>query len=285
MLRWLGFGIVLSCAAPALADPLIDLSDPALDDFGPGNYVYPNHPVFFRRGIFDLRRFRVKDAGKNWRIEMWMTRPTERPVEKRATRARWLRFEQDIYFQNLDLYIRTPDAAEDELHDEAVPGRNVRFAAGHEWNRAVVFTPFPFQVRTLIVDWKAREQAILPDTIRAIGPRFFALIPKTDLGPSEPSTWRFALLVSGSIPLTQDYRRADRLNVNALTMPVRPNPGVMNFAGADLSPYNPSIIDLLAPTEAQQREMLAPDDPVRRTESVRLRLLTVADFAASGQAH
>ncbi|MEM6370120.1 MAG: glucodextranase DOMON-like domain-containing protein [Myxococcota bacterium] len=254
----------------------IDIADPKLDDRGPGHYVYPNHPIFFRRGVFDLRRLIIEDAGKDWSIEVRIERPSPDPVELRGTPVRYVRFPNELYFQNFDLYVLTPDAMEGELRTDAVPGRNVTFAEG--WNRAVVITPYPFQVRGLIQDWPGHAQASLPGTVRTIGPRFSVKIPKEFFGPSKPREWRFAVIVSGAIPLTQDYRRADRKHVNALTMPVRPNPGIMNFTGADLSPFNPSVIDILAPTPEAQFEELAADDEFERTKPVSLRLRTAADF-------
>jgi hypothetical protein len=271
---------LLAVPLTSSAGPVLDLADPRLDDTGPGDYLYPIHPYFFRRGVFDLKQFRVRDAGSDWRFELTVDLETPRPVEARATRARPIQFEQNVFFQNFDIYIRTPDAdlktaaGEPRLHDEAVPGRNFRFAAGHEWNRVVVVSPYPFHVRTLLRDWTGAEDAIVPANVQRIGPRFIVRVPKSDIGFGAPADWRFAVVVSGAVPLVQGYVRADHPNPNALTMPVRPNPGPEFFGGGDLTRYNPAVIDLLAPTPEAQYELLAGDGPGHRTRPVELRLLS-----------
>jgi len=268
----------LCASGPAAANPVLEAADPDRDDYGPGEYLYPIHPYFFQSGVFDLKGFRIRDGGKSWVFEVEVDRETPRPIEARATLARPLIFEQEVFFQNFDIYIRTPAAdlktAEGEpgRHDRAVPGRNFRFAPGHEWNRAVVITPYPFQVRTLLRDWGPRDDVLVPANVRRIGPRFIVRIPKDAIGNSRPETWRYAVVVSGATPLVQGYVRADDLDPNALTMPIRQNPGRWFFGGGDLSPYNPAIIDLLAPTRARQKELLAPRQAGRRTGPVKLRL-------------
>lgn len=273
-------------APPGVASgsTVVELADPFLDDRGPGDYLYPIHPYFFRRGVFDLKRFRVRDGGRDWIFEVAVDFETPRPVEARATLARPIRFEQDIFFQNFDIYIRTPDAelkaeaGAPQLHAQAVPGRNVRFAEGHEWNHVVVLSPYPFHVRTLLRDWSGVDGAIVPANVRRIGPRFIARVPKSELGFGSPADWRFAVVVSGAIPLVQGFVRADTPDTNALTMPVRPNPGPEFFGGGDLTRYNPAVIDLLAPTREAQYEQLRADTPGHRTRLVELPLLSPRDF-------
>jgi carbohydrate-binding DOMON domain-containing protein len=266
--------LLLSGPGEALArDGDIEVTDPARDDFGPGDYLYPIHPYFYHRGVFDLRTLRVRDGGRDWIFEVRIERATPRPVEKRATRVRPIEFDQDIFFQNFDVYLRTPDGA--PRHAEAVPGRNVRFKAGHEWNHVVVFTPYPFQVQSLVRDWEPAAETSIPTNVRRIGPTFVARVPKTDISARPPTEWRLAVVVTGAIPLVQGFVRDDDSNPNALTMPVRPNPGRDYFGGGDLSRFNPAVIDLLAPTAEQQRALLAADNPRRRTRLVELELWTV----------
>ncbi|HEU68807.1 MAG TPA: hypothetical protein ENN53_06320, partial [Candidatus Acetothermia bacterium] len=44
------------------------MDDPAGDDHGPGTYVYPLNSVFAERGLFDLLRYAVYDAGDRWQL-------------------------------------------------------------------------------------------------------------------------------------------------------------------------------------------------------------------------
>lgn len=273
-----GLGLVTPASAAAGNDVVVSASDPDRDDVGPGDYLYPNHPYFFQRGVFDLKAFRIKDGGKDWIFEVEVDLPTPQPVEKRATLARPIQFEQDVFFQNFDIYIQTsspsaePEGDERRYHREAVPGRNFRFADGHGWDRAVVITPYPFQLRTLIKDWEPSADTIVPSNVQRIGPRFFTRVRKSEVGPGDPADWRYAVVVTGAVPLVQGYVRSDDVNPNALTMPVRPNPGPDFFGGGDLSRFNPAVIDLLAPTRSRQYEMLKADHPSRRKGPVELEL-------------
>ncbi|NJK89080.1 MAG: hypothetical protein HC923_06535 [Myxococcales bacterium] len=282
---WTALSITLgSLAVSSVAHagaPEIEFTDPDRDDYGPGNYVYPNHPYFFPRGVFDLKAFRVRDAGRDWLFEVEVDLPTPQPIELRRTAAAVVRFDQQVFFQNFDIYLRTPEAERVDVrqHEDSVPGRNFGFLPGEGWNRAIIITPYPYQVRTLLVDWPGVEDTIVPDNVNRIGPRFLVKIPKEKISREPPSTWRFAVAVSGAVPLVVHYRRADAEFVNAHTMPARPNPGDMNFGGADLSPYNPSVIDLLAPTREAQREALGADNSVRRQSLVRIGLWHGASFA------
>lgn len=252
---------------------VVEAEDPDVDDYGPGGYIYPLEPYFLRRGVFDLKRFRVRDGGDNWVFEVEVDRPIDEPIEVRATRARYVRFEGEVFFQNFDIYIRTPDGGPSaQVFDRSVPGRNFRFARGHEWNHAVVITPYPSHVATLLTDWPAAKATHLPRFVQRIGPRFFVRVPKSKFGPSDPRTWRFAVTVSGALPLVQDYLRADDDYPNALTMPIRPQPGPEQFGGGDATRYSPAIIDLLAPTREQQKAALAGPPTGQRSSFVELKL-------------
>ncbi len=265
----------LAAAAPTI---VVEAEDPDVDDYGPGGYQYPLEPYFLRRGVFDLKRFRVRDDGRDWIFEVEVDRPIDRPIELRATQARYIRFEGEVFFQNFDIYIRTPETAKTAdrkrpvYFREAIPGRNFRFSSENEWNHAIVITPYPSHVASLLTDWPGHKATIVPNVVRRIGPRFFVRVPKDHFSNRDPTTWRYAVAVSGAWPLVRDYRRADDEYTNALTMPVRRHPGREHFGGADPGPYNPNVIDLLAPTRARQKELLAPDNTYRRTRFVELPL-------------
>ena len=265
----------------AFAGPptVVEARDPDADDYGPGTYLYPLEPYFLRRGVFDLKRFRVRDGGDDWIFEVEVDRPIDRPIELRATRARYIRFEGEVFFQNFDIYIRTPDAKGPRFN-RSIPGRNFLFAEGHEWDHAVVITPYPTHAASILEEWPASKATIVPNVVRRIGPRFLVWIPKSRFGTSSPTSWRFAVTVSGALPLIQDFRRADREFTSALTMPVRPQPGREHFGGADLSPFNPVVIDLIAPTRERQKALLGAKNEVRRTEPVKLELSSFGGTAA-----
>ncbi len=263
---------------------VVDLPDPRLDDYGPGNYLYPPHPNYFRQGVFDLRRVRIQDEGRDWLFQVWIQLPTPEPVELRSSPIKNVRWEQEIYFQNFDFYLRFDDAPAEARQEHAVPGRNFDFAPGHEWDQVVVFTPYPYAVQSLLVDWPALPQMVVPGNVKRVGPRFQAQIPKSQLASTDPSQWSFVVVLTGAIPQPIGTRRADNKYIDALTMPVRPNPGTMNFAGADLSPYNPNVIDLLAPTAEDQEKALAPDDSYKRTKPVELTMTRLQPSSSADDA-
>ena len=47
---------------------IFSMSDPQGDDNGPGTYTYPTNKVFSEKGLFDLTKYTVYDAGKNWQL-------------------------------------------------------------------------------------------------------------------------------------------------------------------------------------------------------------------------
>ena len=47
---------------------IFSMTDPAGDDNGPGTYTYPTNKVFAHKGLFDLIRYTVYDAGNNWQL-------------------------------------------------------------------------------------------------------------------------------------------------------------------------------------------------------------------------
>ncbi len=47
---------------------VFSMADPSGDDNGPGTYTYPTNKVFAQKGLFDLTKYTVYDAGKNWQL-------------------------------------------------------------------------------------------------------------------------------------------------------------------------------------------------------------------------
>jgi len=249
-------------AAPMPAEAsnvLLDMSDPAGDDRGPGSYTYPIRPAYPPR-VFDLRGFEVRLEGEQVVFTATFASVIRRPSEQpRRTAAIEIALDNQIYVKHVDIYIRT---AERPGVQEGLPGRKIGFSQG--WHRAVVMTPRPYLMRSLLKQWPHQDRVTVPDDLRAIGRRVTARLPRSRFGSSPPQSWRFAVAVSGALWENQfdSFPSAPQAYVpNALTMPVRPVADRRWFGGGDLPKAYPQIIDLLAPTAAEQYRVLRAARP------------------------
>jgi len=70
ILIWFFFLFIISVFSTDLvtAEPVIilEIEDPAGDDYGPGTYIYPGHEAFSEEGLFDIRYFSILDLGEQY---------------------------------------------------------------------------------------------------------------------------------------------------------------------------------------------------------------------------
>lgn len=256
---------MVALAASAPEGVLFALDDPRGDDRGPGTYTYPTRPAYPPR-TFDLRRFVMREDGDHIVFEARFERPLRPPVEQaRRTRAIEIPLDNALYVKHVDIYLRTEDRPGVQ---EGLPGRRIRFANGG-WHRAIVLTPRPFVLRSLLEGWPAADRVLVPSNLVAIGPTVRARIPRAALPDSDPHTWGVAVTVSGALWENRFdvYPEAPESYVqNALTMPVRPVADFRWFGGGGLDGEDPHVIDVLAPTAEDQYRWL------RRAGRARARL-------------
>lgn len=238
---------------------LVDVSDPAGDDRGPGTYTYPIRPAYPPR-VFDLRGFEVRLEGEQVVFTATFASVLRPPSEQpRRTAAIEIALDNQIYVKHVDVYIRTgvqPGV------QQGLPGRKIGFTSG--WHRAVVMTPRPYLMRSLLKQWPHQDRVLVPDDLRAMGRKVIARLPRSAFGDAPPQSWGFAVTVSGALWENQfdSFPQAPKDYVpNALTMPVRPVADRRWFGGGDFHNAHPQIIDMLAPTAAEQYRVLKAARP------------------------
>lgn len=264
----LTLGLVCSRAS---AEPYrVVLEDPRNDDDGPGSYIYPSDTEF-RPGSFDLRQLEVVREGDTVVFRVTMDAQFQRPPVAKRTNASEIPLENDIYVQNIDIYIDT-NPAEGAGRTDTVPGRHVTIDSDGAWDVAVIMTPLPFQVKSIIEDWPGAKQTRVPNNLRALGPRIEARIPVLDLGgPPEPH-WGYQVMVSGAL-WEQNFNAIQRIAgshfTNALTMPVVTVAERRAFGGGELTWYHPWVVDILTPPgKSQERILGASSAEAERLASV-----------------
>jgi hypothetical protein len=237
----------------------IAVSDPRLDDHGPGGYIYPTD-FWYRRGTFDLRSVVVQSARDRIIFRIRFDFPVEAPEQMLARTDQAITFDNEIYLQNVDIFIdHTPNAGE----VEGIPGRNVRFRRSEAWDFALVLTPQPDLVRQILRGWPPARKLLVADTVRSRGPEVWVEVDATRVGAWPSEDWGIQVVVSGVLfrnNFEVFQRVTDAFRIDALTMPVFGVAETQAFGGGDLSRWQPRAIDILTPKGVTQAEVLSHYD-------------------------
>jgi carbohydrate-binding DOMON domain-containing protein len=220
-------GLMLAGAVtPAMAQK-VSFKDPTGDDNGPGTYTYPTDAVY-KRGSFDLTGLDVEAKGKKVDISVTLNSPLEDP---------W-RMGGGFSVQLIFVFIDTKAGG----FTEGVPGTNVTFAAGNEWDYLVVLSPqAPGTVKNE-VDAKmpaATKAAVLvPTRVKGAGRTISATVDLDQLGGGDPSQWGYQVVVQSNegFPDKSDM----------MTRKVNEYEGQHRFGGGTDSDCDPHVMDVLA---------------------------------------
>ncbi len=266
----IGFALAIAAAVvPTWASAkttLFERTDPLRDDHGPGSYLYPIDQQQYPSGIFDLRGIEIWQDGDDVVFEVTMRLPVRPPRNiPRRSNALVLPLENNIYLQNIDIYIDTGPDDPKLSSREAIPGRNVILEQG--WERAVALVPLPNESRSLLRDWEPVKRVFFAQRIVNRGTKLRTRVP-VSFFPHPPSKrWGYSVMVSGAV-WENSFNLVDRfardLPINAFTMPVVTVPERLALGGGDLSYFNPHIVDVLVPAGATQEQVLAIPKPSER---------------------
>jgi hypothetical protein len=229
------------------------------DAYGPGSYTPPGDTQF-QPGDFDLRRFAVLVDGDDVLFEVTLGADIRQPQDLYRTSGTLAKLWNNLYLQNIDIYIDT-DPASPEGHTACVPGRRVAFEAGRSWKRAVILTPQPGPARAVTaaaLPIPARRM-IFPERIQLRGRTLIARVPADELGGLPTAAWGYSVHVSGATwerSLKAIDRLTGRLEADAYTMPVLSLPEAFAFGGAPEGDTFPRVIDVLLPPGQDQRQVL-----------------------------
>jgi len=297
-------------AGPASASDIFRLEDPRGDDFGAGDLVYPNDPDF-EPGSLDLEFLSARGAGDGTWFKARMGRPIRSPVG-RVTSLGAEPLEQIVrngfYTFNIDIYIDTDRIAGSGRID-TMPGRMVSVHRDSAWEKAVILTPRPQVARSWYVnhlveqeesllragkgrvdrdDMTAIEarveaqvsaQVFFPNRVRVRGREIEFFVPAEFLGGTARPDWAYTVLVTGA-----DVEQATKvLNISPgafslMAMPVARGRAPDRWGIIQQGDFNqPPVIDMLAPTVAEQQRVLSDYDVVEP------RLAAVPGIAPDGR--
>ena len=241
----------LSLAAGLLALPAaaqkVTLKDPTGDDTGPGTYKYPTDPVY-KKGSFDLTGLTVEKSGSKVNLDVALNSTLEDPWKMGTGFA----------VQMVFVFIDT-DGKAGSGHRESLPGLNVQFAPGSEWDRVVILSPQSPSRLQAEVQRKAgalKGAVVIPSRVKGAGRFLSATVDAAALGGGDPSTWGYQVVVQSN----EGFPANDDL----LTRKVNEYEGQHRFGGGTDTDCDPHAMDILAgagkgtPDEADtQRKQLA----------------------------
>jgi alpha-amylase/alpha-mannosidase (GH57 family) len=162
---------------------VLSLDDPADDDHGPGSYIYPADPVFYK-GSFDMTHFTVAQDDNNVIFKVKFAGPIENPWNSPI----------GLSLQTIDIYIRQPELsrAGDTL---LLPGRNARFPSDKPWHWAIWVEGW--QQGLYMGTEGAPPQKVAVDlkvAVDAAGGTVTIKVPKKNLGDN-PAGWEYACTI------------------------------------------------------------------------------------------
>ena len=242
-------GNVLPVSGPAqivlpdlgLSDLVLEVSDPANDDHGPGTYTYPTDAVFSAQN-FDIETFTVATDPANVIFTFKFYGDVPNPWGSGS----------NLSLQTLDVYI-DKDPGQGTGNRLLLPGRNAALSSGNGWEFVVwaegwtpgIFTPDPETGEPKAVNLSYK--LIVNPAQKTVTLR----VPKEAFGEGDPAQWGYAAVVlsQDGFPSTGVWRVRDIQASNAQ----------WKFGGAPDDVNHTRIIDIAWPADAPgtQEEMLS----------------------------
>ncbi len=243
---------------------IASFDDPAGDANGPGYYQPPGDTDFLP-GDFDLRRFAVFEEGDKVVFEVTLGESFRVPPSTQRYNSTPLDLHNNIYFQNIDIYLDT-DPTPGSGYGMCIPGRRVAFADGHTWEYAVVMTPQPGEARAVtegVLGAEAARRVLFPQNLQTQGKTIIARIPWAFFGGRPTKDWGYSVHVSGARwerTFAVIDRLASRHEADAYTMPVIGVREAWMFGGAPQGKAHPWVVDVLLPSGMDQAKVLGSFD-------------------------
>ncbi len=216
-------GLFLSATADAQK---VSFKDPANDDNGPGTYTYPTDQVY-KRGSFDMTGFDVEAKGNKVDFDVTFNTPLDDP---------W-RMGGGFSTQMVFIFIDNKEGG----NKTGVPGTNVTFADGNEWDYLVILSPQPSGTVKNEVEAKMTAQAasvLIPARTKGAGRTISGSVDLDKLGGGDPTKWGYQVVVQSNEGFPD---KAD-----LLTRKVNEYEGQHRFGGGTDSDCDPHAIDILA---------------------------------------
>lgn len=216
----------------------VSFDDPKGDDKGPGNYVYPTDGVY-KSGSFDLTKLSVKKSGDNAEFAIDVNSTLEDP---------W-GMGNGFAVQMVFIFIKTGAGG----HAEGLPGLNVQFAPGSEWNKVVILSP---QKKARVIGEASTKapnavaDIVVPNTTRGNNRTIKGSVPLSELGgDGNVDGWSYQVIMQSN----EGFPAATDL----LTRKVNEYEGQHRFGGGNDGDCDAHVADVLESAEAKQSEMLS----------------------------
>lgn len=215
----------------------ITFKDPKGDDNGPGNYIYPTDAVYIR-GSFDLTKLEIKPKGKNVAFSTSVASKLADPW------GMGVGFSVQMMFIFID---NKPGG-----HVDGLPGTNVKFAKGHEWDKVVVLSP---QKKARVVS-EAKVKAadvigdiVVPNITRGSSRKITGTVSLDELGDGNPKDWGYQVVVQSNegFPAKGDF----------LTRKVNEYEGQHRWGNGHDGDCDPHVLDVLAEGGKGQKSEVA----------------------------
>lgn len=218
----------LATLAWAAAAQEVVFKDPVGDDDGPGKYVYPTDPVY-KKGSFDLTQLRVSEKDGKLTFEVSVNSDLEDPWGMPAPAS----FSVQMAF----VHVKTGKGG----HEKGLPGTNVVFAQGDEWNKVVILSPQPAGRVRAEAKQKAKDvlaDIVVPDEVRGAGRTFAGTVDKKLVGEGDITKWGYQVLLQSNEGFPD--------KTDLLTRKVNEYEGQHRFGGGTDTDCDPHVIDVLA---------------------------------------
>ena len=226
--------LALSAATAQAAE----FTDPKGDDNGPGNYVYPTDSVY-KSGSFDLTKLSVAKKGDQVEFAVDQNSSLEDP---------W-GMGNGFSVQMIFIFVKTGPGG----HTESLPGLNVQFAPGSEWNKVVILSP---QKKARVMgeaETKAPKllaDIVVPNITRGSNRTIKGSVPLSELGgDGNVDGWSYQVIMQSN----EGFPAAGDL----LTRKVNEYEGQHRFGGGNDADCDPHVMDVLDGSDAKQADMLA----------------------------
>ncbi len=216
----------------------VTFDDPKGDDNGPGTYTYPTDSVY-KPGSFDLTKLSVKKVGDQVEFAVDQNSALEDPWGMGT----------GFSVQMVFIFVKNKPGG----HTEGLPGLNIQFAPGNEWNKVVILSP---QKKARVMGEAQTKAAslladiLVPNVTRGSNRTIKGSIPLSDLGgDGNVDSWGYQVVMQSN----EGFPAAGDL----LTRKVNEYEGQHRFGGGNDADCDPHVMDVLDGPDAKQKDMLA----------------------------
>ena len=216
---------------------LLDVTDPAGDDNGPGNYAYPTSDNF-KPGAYDIRRFQVFDAGDTVIFKLTLTDLT--PT-----------FGSPLGAQLVDVYVHDPAAAAADTSTQAsFPQRRYSIAPAGAWSRLLEVQGFGQRY----IDAHGTTLGQVTIGANRVSRAITFSVPKASLGQPGQG-WGFAVVLTGQDGFSPDQARGFQPTPEPFQFGVCATASADPHCTADPSTV-PKAVDIITPPGVSQSTAL-----------------------------